>query len=395
LKQNNTINRLTPLSKNSFCFFLLLFVFQKASAQSDTTSTNRKPFVLRTIDWGYRIIEGDSAHPRKHYILPFPIISYKPETRWLLGISITNVYHARKDGVTRPSYVRLNVSYSQNHQFSIRPSIEHFTRGNKINIRGIYGYTNFTENFWGIGKNTQSSEKELYSFRQHKALLKVAYQALPHFFVGLQYGMERLYDVEATSNGILRSAGVPGTSGYWVSGAGAVLYLDNRDHVYFPYRGHMIELSNEFYTNVLGSEYNFLNITLDARKYLQLWEENILAFQGYLNVNDGNIPFRMLGTVGSDVFMRGYYNGRFRDNHAMAFQAELRKTIWGPVGCVVFAGGGTVAHTVGDLTTGIKPNIGLGLRVRAVRKERLNARFDFGFGANGISALYIGLNEAF
>jgi hypothetical protein len=50
---------------------------------------------------------------------------------------------------------------------------------------------------------------------------------------------------------------------------------------------------------------------------------------------------------------------------------------------------------VGDLTTGIKPNIGLGLRVRAVRKERLNARFDFGFGANGISALYIGLNEAF
>ncbi|MES2778649.1 MAG: BamA/TamA family outer membrane protein [Bacteroidota bacterium] len=381
--------------KNITLCVVLLFIFQNASSQSDTSKHIRKPFILRTIDWGYRIIEGDSAHPRKRYILPFPIVVYKPETRWVLGVSVTNIFHASKDSITRPSYVRLNVAYSQEKQFSIRPSIEYFSKDNKINIRGLYNYTNFSENFWGIGKNTPTSNKELYSFRQHKAYLKVAYQARPHLFVGAQYGMENLYHVNKVSGGLLETSNLNGSNGYFVSGLGATIYYDNRDHVYNPFKGQMIELSNEFYGKVFGSEYNFLNITLDARKYIHLWKENVLALQGFVNVNDGNIPFRMMGVIGNDVFMRGYYNGRFRDNHAMAFQAELRKHIWGPIGCVLFAGGGTVAHVQSDLFSGIKPNYGLGLRVKVVRKERLNARIDYGFGANGISALYIGLSEAF
>ncbi len=374
---------------------LLLSFFQNAIAQSDSTKPVRKPFIIRTMDWGYRIIEGDSAHPRKRYILPLPIVVYKPETRWLLGVSVTNIFHAAKDSVTRPSYVRLNIAYSQEKQFSLRPNIEYFSKGNKINIRGLYGYTNFIENFWGVGNNTPSANKESFSFRQHKVNIKAAYQVLPHFFAGVQYGMEALYDVGSISGGLLETSNLPGNNGYFVSGLGATMYYDDRDHVYFPYRGQIIELSNEFYNKAFGSEHNFLNVTLDARKYIQLWKENILALQGFVNLNEGDIPFRMMGVIGSDVFMRGYYNGRFRDNHAMAFQAELRKTIWGPIGCVVFAGGGTVAQTESELFTGIKPNYGLGLRVRAIRKERLNARLDYGMGANGLQAIYIGLNEAF
>jgi outer membrane protein assembly factor BamA len=390
------LNNILAVSlKNIVCCMVLLLALQQTHAQTGTPKPVRKSFILRSIDWGYRIIEGDSAHPRKQYILPFPIVVYKPETRWLLGVSVTNIYHAHRDSITRPSYVRFNTAYSQNNQFSVRPSIEHFTKYNTVNIRALYYYTNFAENYWGIGKNTPVSNKELYAFRQHRANLKVAYQAWPHLFVGAQYGFEKLYHVEATGGGLLETSNPAGSSGYVVSGAGATVYYDDRDHVYNPYHGQMIELSNEFYSSVLGSGYNFVNITLDARKYIGLWKENVLALQGFVNINEGNIPFRMMGVLGSDVYMRGYYNGRFRDNHAMAFQAELRKTIWGPIGCVVFAGGGTVASVAGDLFSGIKPNYGLGLRVKAVRKERVNARIDYGFGADGISALYIGLNEAF
>ena len=381
--------------KTILCCVMLLFVFQTAHAQIDTLKPARKPFIIRTMDWGYRIIEGDSAHPRKNYIVPFPIVSYKPETRWNLGISITNIFRASKDGITRPSYVRLNVAYSQEKQFSIRPNMEYFTKGNKWNIRTLYGYTKFAENFWGIGKEAAASNKELYSFNQHKFSLKVAHQVLPHLFVGPQYGFEQLYHVAPLKGGLLESSNLTGSKGYRVSGAGLTVYYDNRDHVYYPYKGQMVELSALVNGTILGSEYNYYNITLDARKYLHLWKENVLALQGYVTMNDGTIPFRMLGVIGSEVFMRGYYNGRFRDNHAMAFQAELRKTIWGPIGCVVFLGGGTVAHTPDDLVVGIKPNYGLGLRVKAIRKERVNARIDYGFGTQGNKALYVGLNEAF
>jgi outer membrane protein assembly factor BamA len=395
LKNNNNISSLAGLCKNIVLCLVLFFIFHSAIGQPNITRPVRKSFILRTMDWGYRIIEGDSAHPRKRYIFPFPIIAYKPETRWILGVSVTNIFRLSNDSVTRPSYARLNIAYSQEKQFSVRPSIECFTKGNKWNIRAMYGYTNFAENFWGLGKNAVASNKELYFFNQHKASLKVANQVLPHLFVGAQYSLEQLYDIRSIRGGLFETSNLVGGTGYLVSGAGLTVYYDNRDHIYFPHNGQIIELSNLFNQKFLGSKYTFFNITLDARKYIHLWKENVLAIQGFMNINEGDIPFRMLGVIGSDVFMRGYYNGRFRDNHAMAFQAELRKTIWGPIGCVVFAGGGTVGRIPSELTSGIKPNIGFGLRVKAIPRERVNVRADWGFGENGINALYIGLNEAF
>lgn len=363
-----------------------------AKAQSDTA---RKPFIPRTIDWGYRIIEGDSSHPRKHLIFPFPIVSYKPETRWIVGISLTYIFKANKDSITRPSFIRTNVSYSQNNQFAVTPMFEYFSKHNRLNIRGKYTYTDFGEYFYGIGKDAPAGNKEFYSFHMHRANLKVATLALPKLYVGLQYNYEQLYNIETEPGGLLQTTKPNGYNGYRASGTGLTVYYDTRDHVYFPHKGWMIELSNVYYDKLLGSEYSFMNVTLDARRYIHLWKDNVLAVQGYVNHNNGETPFRMEGVLGSDMFMRGYYNGRFRDMHAMAFQAEMRKTIWGPVGMVVFAGGGTVSDTRGGLFSGIKPNIGVGLRVKAIPSQRLNMRLDYGWGSSGNAAAYITLNEAF
>jgi outer membrane protein assembly factor BamA len=382
-----------PQAKQATKIALVVFVFlvaQLASAQQP-----KRNFVLRTMDWGYRIIEGDSAHPRKSVLLPIPILAYKPETRWIVGVSLNAIFRISKDSITRPTLVRVNISYSQNKQLSFIPEWNLFTKYNKWNFRGKYTYTNFGENYYGIGNETPASNEERYTFTMQKANIKLAYQFLPKLYGGLQYNYERMNDVNADSLGILSTSKPLGYDGYTVSGAGFTLYYDNRDHVYFPHQGQIIELSNVFYGTGLGSQYRFSNITLDARKYIHLWKENVLALQGFVNLNEGNIPFRMQGVLGSDMFMRGYYNGRFRDKHAMAFQAELRKHVWGPVGMVVFVGGGTVASRQSDLFNGIKPNYGLGLRILAIPKEKVNILIDYGFGSQGNNALYIGMNEAF
>jgi hypothetical protein len=137
------------------------------------------------------------------------------------------------------------------------------------------------------------------------------------------------------------------------------------------------------------------NLTIDARKYIKLWKYNILALQAFGNFNEGNIPFKQLATIGSDAFMRGYYNGRFRDNHAMAFQAELRKQVWGPVSITAFGGFGNVANQSSLLFENVKPNYGAGLRVMAIRRDRVNIRIDYGRGENGIQGMYFTMNEAF
>lgn len=374
------------------CLGLLSVTAQPVSKEPEPP---QKPFVLRAIDWGYRIIEGDSAHPRKRLILVFPILSYKPETRWIFGITAAHFFRVTKDSITRPSFLRVNVSYSQNEQFAVIPQFEYFSRGNKINIKGKYTYTDFGEYYFGMGLYGNASRRELYSFGMHRANLKVGYQFVPNLYAGVQYNIENLFDFTYPANGFYASERPNGFDGYKASGVGGILYYDNRDHVYFPHNGQIIELSNVFYNQVFGSGYRFMNMTLDARKYVHLWKENVLALQGVVQLNEGDIPFRMAGTLGSDVYMRGYYNGRYRDKHAMAFQAELRKTIWGPVTMVFFAGGGTVSNNKLGLLNEIKPNYGLGLRVKAIPKERVNFRIDYGFGSPGNEALYISLNEAF
>jgi hypothetical protein len=356
----------------------------------------KKGFIQRTLDWGYNIVQGDSAKPYKKYYFVVPIVAYRPESRWILGISMAHIFRTQLgDSITRPSIIRANISYSQEHQFSFKPYVEIFTKRNMWDFRFQYQYTNFAEYFWGIGVEAPKDNKELYKFRMHKANVKAAYKFLPNFYAGVQFGLEKMYDVSYQEGSKLQNSDVSGKGGYSAIGTGLTCYYDDRENVYFPYHGQIVELSTMIYNDIWGSGYNFMNITLDARKYQHLWKENILAYQFYMNLNQGDIPFRMMGTLGSDSYMRGYYTGRYRDNNAFAVQAELRKTIWGPLGCTVFAGCGTVSSDFGGLASQIKPNIGAGLRFKAIPRERVNVRMDYGFGVDGNQAFYLTLNEAF
>lgn len=369
------------------CIFLLGAL--NASAQ-------KKNFVVRTMDWGYKIVQGDSANPKKRYYFIVPIVSYKPETRWMLGLSVAHYFRAKKDDpLTRPSVVRVNFTYTQNNQWSVRPQFEVFTADNKYNLRGAFQYTKFIENYWGIGNTASESSKELYSFNQYKASAKVTRLISKGVYAGLQLNYERMYNVGNIENSPMKSSGVNGVSGYESLGAGPVVTFDTRDHIYFPRKGHFIDISSAIYHKAVGSSSNFTNLTIDARKYIDLWKEDVLAFQLYGNFNDGTVPYRLMGTMGSESYMRGYYFGRYRDHHLLAAQAELRKHIWGPLGFAVFGGAGNVGRSVADLSSRVKPMYGLGLRFMAIPREKINMRIDYGRGLNGIEGIYLTLNEAF
>ena len=357
----------------------------------------QKNFVNRTIDWAYKIVQGDSAHPKKKYYFPVPIIAYKPETRWVLGLSLTHLFRVQDgDSITRPSTIRLNISYSQNNQLSIKPYLDIFTKKNRFNIKAYYQFTDFSEYFWGVGINTPNENKELYHFNMQKINVKAAYQFLPKLYAGAQLNVEKMYNVSYAKNpSIMENSNIPGTRGSFSSGLGFTIYYDNRNNIYFPTKGQYIEFSNCFYNAAFGSNYNFTSFVFDGRKYIGLWKENVLAFQTFANINIGTAPFRLLGTLGSDSYMRGYYAGRYRDNNSMAFQTELRKTIWGPISIVMFGGFGTVSSGISELANNLKPNYGGGLRIMGIPREKMNIRLDYGKGIDGNEAFYITMAEAF
>jgi outer membrane protein assembly factor BamA len=330
------------VTRKTHILFLLLLLASGASAQ-------KKNLLVRTLDWGYQLVQGDSANPKKKYFFVVPIVSYKPETRWQLGLSFAHYFRAKQNDSltnTRPSVVRFNVSYTQNNQWSMRPQFDVFTRGNKYNLRGTFQYMKFIENYWGVGKYTTEATKELYGFYQERADFKTMRLVRKGIYAGIQFNYEHLHGLTNPATGPMRSSGIDGVNGYSVLGFGPAVSFDNRDHIYFPKRGHFIDLYSAFYLHALSSTGAFNTIVLDARKYVGLWKENVLAFQLYGNFGMGRVPYRMMGTLGNDSYMRGYYFGRFRDLNAMAVQAEFRKHIWGPASMVLFGGAGNVSRSV-------------------------------------------------
>lgn len=374
---------------------LLLCLFLLCSIRL-VIAQEKKPFLIRTIDWGYKLVQGDSAHPYQKYLFPVPILAYKPETKWIYGVSLAYVFRSsHKTGKTRPSLIRLNIANTQLHQFSLRPYVEYFSADNSTHLRATYLYSNLSEYFWGIGQQTSESNKELYHTRVQKANIRLAKIISGQWYAGLTYTYENLYDLRFKPGGMFDQGSFSGAGGYKTSGLGFTVYLDNRDNIYFPFKGEFIEFNASHFNPIFGGQSKFNAFSLDARKFIQLWKENILALNFVVFNSSHGTPYRMMGTLGSENYMRGYYQGRYRDLHAFALQAEVRKTIWGPVGCVIFAGGGNVDKDIPGLINHIKPNLGIGLRVKAIPRERMNVRLDYGFGSNGIQAAYLTLHEAF
>ena len=356
----------------------------------------QKNFVLRTMDWAYKLVEGDSASPKKKYIFVIPILSYKPETRWQAGVNVSYFFKAgKKDSLTRLSAIRTNFTITQNKQYTIRPFFDVFTNRNKYNFRGHYQFTDFIEYYWGIGNQTSEDSRELYSFQQHRANIKALRLVSKGLYVGLQFNIENTYNLGYSLNSAMKTSSVTGIAGYAEAGIGPAVSFDTRNHVFYPTKGHFIDVSAVFYQKNMGSNHNFSSLILDARKYIGLGGEQVVALQAYGHFNQGDVPYRMMGTIGNESYFRGYYFGRFRDIHAATVQAEWRKPVWGPLSLVLFAGTGNVSAKINGLTNRIKPMFGGGFRVKAIPREKVNVRLDYAWGEKEIRAFYITLNEAF
>lgn len=89
--------------------------------------------------------------------------------------------------------------------------------------------------------------------------------------------------------------------------------------------------------------------------------------------------------------MRGFFEGKYRDLHAMVYQTEYRLPVYRNLGLVVFGSAGQVAPTVKRFSTQrFRYGGGVGFRYK-LNDEGLNIRLDIGIGDQ--RALYFGLNE--
>ena len=284
--------------------------------------------------------------------------------------------------------------YTTEKQFSISAQFDSWFDGNRWRILADVGFSRFPAKFWGIGNDTPDEAEEDYTPRSGWARGRVEHRIIGSLYGGVRLSALARSLIETEDDGALGEGVVPGSEPVDLVAAGLSATWDSRDVVVFPRRGILSQLSVDRYAEWLGSDYEYTFWTVDLRGYLPIGV-HVLAGQALLFAVDGTAPFDQVPRMGGDWLIRGYYEGRYRDDILAALQAEARIQVWRRFGAVVFVGAGQVAPRLGGLEFGeFHPSAGLGVRYRLSKQQNLNIRVDLAVG-DGSWGLYFNLGEAF
>ncbi len=338
----------------------------------------------------------DSSKSKPYSLIALPAAFFTPETNWGFGGLASLAFRFKGERPeSRPSQVQLGAAYTLNKQYLLFLPFTLYLQDERYKYYGEFGYYLYTFEYYGIGNDKSNELREVYEVLFPRLRLNALYLFKPNFYVGLRYWMDDFDIKEFDPAGDLINKTVPGSEGSFLSGAGLIFNFDNRNNVFYPDKGSFAELVLFHNGATLGSNFDFSKIVLDASTFVKLKDRHILGFNWYSEFTFGTAPFNQLALLGGTKKMRGNFEGRYRDNHLVAFQSEYRFPLFWRFGGVAFAGLGRIANDFGDFGfDNLQYSIGLGGRFLIDPKEKLHLRVDYGFGRKG-SGLYFTIGEAF
>ena len=326
----------------------------------------------------------------------YPYAFYTPETKFAIGAGGIFIFFTGQEEGLNPSKIGFGGYYSSNKQYKISMNNAYYFFSNKLyfNLPLSYGY--FVDKFWGIGDNTETTGQEPYKMKTFTASMTI--QIPPIAFMADRTGLILDYNnteiVEKDSNEYLINDAVHGSNGGQFFGIGTDLVWDSRDNIFFPNTGGYQYFKAVVYPSV--GDFVFALFELDVKHFWAFKPDRVFATNFYFNGVTGDTPFYQMPALGGPKRMRGFFHGRYRDNVYIMFQLEYRQYFYKRFGFVVFGGTGNVSDNIltYDFHT-LKWSYGAGLRFLFNKKQKINLRMDVGFGSQGNSGIYFGIEEAF
>jgi hypothetical protein len=351
-------------------------------------------------------LKKDLGSVKSNGFLVIPHMYYKPETQLAGGLVFITYFRPEadeeKDGEKkklpldiRPSTVATTLTYTQRNQFIWELFPELYMANEKYHVVGLMEAMRYPNKFWGIGNDTPDDFEEDYTSDIFRARVDVQRETLRKVYVGLVFQYD-WYDMTKTEEGgLLDDGDITGSGKGTASGLGLPFNHDTRNHPYLPSRGGQRQATVIAFHRLFSTTYRFMKYVVDLKQFFPLWKTHVFALQGYLSVISGEAPFEMLSKMGGKNLMRGYFEGRYRDNNMMILQGEYRVPVFWRIGATAFAGMGQVAEEMSDVQIEeFKYTYGGGLRFNINPQEKVNARLDVG-RSPGFTAVYVSIGEAY
>jgi hypothetical protein len=374
--------------KYRFVVFLGLFFSMQVYAQQKTPI--------------WKKLHPDSLVNLNLKVLPVPVASYSPETGLSVGFNLSYFFNAGDSGAkatTRNSLAGLEFRYTSRKQTTIQANWSIYTNKEQFFINGATGFADFYERFWTLstpaGDNDQFRELQYYrTYFRNTFAKNLGKQS----FLGFALNYNRITNMRLSGDTSIKINNIPGANGSTVFGLGPVLLLDHRDNQFSPSSEAWYAAFNAlFYLNALGGQYTFQQYNIDLRQYNVIKATNgLLCFQAVGNFGSGEIPLVEKSRLGSNMIMRGYFQGRFRDNQLLAAQVEYRQPLGRFLVLAAFMSAGQTAPSLSSMRmNNMESAAGGGVRVLLNKAKKIYARIDVGYTRLGNFGFYARLGDAF
>jgi len=318
-------------------------------------------------------------------IAAYPAPGYSSETEFYLGaIAYLRYRPVSFNECTPKNIFYLSSTYSQKKQFNIffNPII-HFQNG-KYRWESEIQYMKWPSDFYGIGMDNDKDDVESFTAIENSIRATLINRLNSFWEIGIYYELMDFKVTKTEENGLLASEEIPGSENSLTSGIGIKLLFDDRNITSFPTTGNLGSLQINSFSSFTGSDYNFWEVNLDLRKYIQIDSYNTLALQTVLSSVIGDVPFNQMNYL--DENMRAVTSKLFIDKNAFVVRAEDRFFFWQNgflqrLGLAFFTEFGEVAPNIDKFNySQIQFNYGMGFRYSFFLEDRMNVRLDIGFG---------------
>ncbi|MBI3518481.1 MAG: BamA/TamA family outer membrane protein [Bacteroidetes bacterium] len=353
-------------------------------------------FVVASSQKYFAQLKQDTSKRVQYLIIP--VLFKTPETGVAYGLSgsISFKTSHKHDTLTRTSVIQsIGFFTTRKQNLQAIDGTIYFPNEKFIFLFQI-SHSYFPDKFWGIGPNTLNLKGERYVYEQEYFYPHIKRQIQKHLFAGAQYEFQNVNHISYIEGGRFDSAAFYGKQPYKVSGLGLSLSYDTRNLSFWPDKGVYLQTLFTDFRKELLSDYNVVKWITDLRYFKKLFKSQILAMQFYNYSTYGQTPLRELAALGGSNNMRGFYQGRYRDNNMMSFIAEYRLHIKGRFSACAFGGIGNVYNKYKDLIhSSTKCSYGAGIRLALLQKEKLNIRVDYGYSSHYNRGLYVTVGECF
>ncbi|MUP45637.1 hypothetical protein E0K83_07745 [Gramella sp. BOM4] len=307
-------------------------------------------------------------------------------------------------GLLGAAFYKLNAADTISPSSSTTIATIHSTSNSYIGM-GIQQFY-FAEDRWraklsgGVGNGNLQVYQNFYaggSFIDYSTKVKfvmgeVSRRVAPDLYLGLSGGIANArteFDLDLPLTERRPTIDIP------VNFVGTFIQSDSRNNVNYPNIGHNIMASFKTAGEWLGNESGFNQLELNYDLYKPLRSGNDIFVARYYSISSfGDVPFVGQNTVGGDN-IRGYSQGKYRDDQLYSIQAEYRHNFPSKFGLVFFGGFATVVPEISELFEhDLLPGIGTGVRYLILPKEKINIGMDVAVGKDDWS-LSFRISDAF